>query len=75
LADVLPDQRVKYGRQVEFMILNGLLLFRALLTQVLLGLLALNNTGEMDGCRVGTQLTFHVLSLRQRRADCAATPS
>jgi hypothetical protein len=66
LADVLSDKRVQNGRQVQFLVLKRLFLFRALLAQVPFGFLAVDDAGEMNRGHVGTRLALHATFLRQR---------
>jgi len=65
-ADMLADDRVQNSRQIEFLILDGLFLFGALLAQVAFGFLTVDDAGEMNGGQVGTRLTLHATFLRQR---------
>jgi len=68
LADVLADQRLEDGGQVQLLLLDQLLLFGARLAQVDNFLLTtLLDGGYVDRGRVGAGLTFHPWSLRGPR--------
>src|SRR5205807_2146889 len=73
LADVLADQRFQDRWQVQLVLLGYLLLlFRALLAQVHLFLLAFDDVGQMHCGRIGTRLALHDSSLRERRRTTAS---
>src|SRR5262249_23028289 len=58
-SDVLADERLQDGGQIQFLLLDDLLLLRALLAQVHLPLLALDDVREMDRRGIGTEMALH----------------
>src|SRR5271154_5739581 len=62
-ADVLADQRLQDGREVQFMLLDKLLRLGATVAEVQFFLLPLVDVGQVDRGRVGAELTLHAAFL------------
>src|SRR5579864_6108506 len=69
---MLPDQVLQDGWKIQFLLLDQLFLFRALLAQMHLVLMAVDDVGKMHGGLGRAGLAFHVGLLRERRPAMAS---
>jgi hypothetical protein len=61
---MLADEIMKDGRQIQFLVLNGMLILSTLRAQMLFRLLAIYNARQMDGSLIRARMALHARFLR-----------